>query len=180
MSDSAGISLVAGRSCGSCTLCCKVMGIEELSKPIGQWCQHCSPGTGCKIHESRPNECREFYCAYLVAPHLGEEWKPDRSKMVLMIDQDGLRMVAHVDSQRPSVWKSEPYYSQLKQWSKNALPRGGQVLANVDRHMYLILPNEDIDLGVLGEDDVVQISGERNIAGTAFVAHNIRKEQRHS
>jgi len=178
MNDFAERSLVAGRSCGTCTLCCKTMRIEELNKPVGQWCQHCSPGTGCKIYESRPGGCRDFYCAYLLSPHLGEEWKPERSKMVLVIDEDGMRMVAYVDSQRPSAWKSEPYYSHLKQWSKNALSRGGQVIANVNRHVYLIMPNEDIDLGVLEEDDVVEIAGARDVAGTHFVAHNISKAGR--
>ena len=178
MSGSAEIPLVPGRSCGSCTLCCKVMGIEELNKPVGQWCEHCSPGTGWKIHERKPNQCREFYCAYLLSPHLGEEWKPERSKMVLVIDEDGMRMVAYVDTQRLSAWKSEPYYSQLKQWSKNALTKGGQVIANVNRRVYLIMPNEDIDLGVLEEDDVVQIAGERDVAGTSFIARNISKAGR--
>ena len=32
---------VPGRACGSCTLCCKTMGVDELAKPPGVWCQHC-------------------------------------------------------------------------------------------------------------------------------------------
>jgi hypothetical protein len=175
MSDSPATSFVPGRSCGSCTLCCKVMAIEELNKPVGQWCRHCAPGTGCKIYESRPNECRNFNCAYLLSRHLGEEWKPERSRMVLVIDEGGMRMAAYVDPQRPAAWKSEPYYSQLKQWSKNALTKGGQVIANVNRHVYLITPNEDIDLGVLAEDEAVEIAGERDVAGTTFIARNISK-----
>ncbi len=175
MTDSEQSPFVPGRSCGSCTLCCKVMAIEALNKPVGQWCQHCTPGTGCKIYESRPSECRVFNCAYLVSPHIGEEWKPERSKIVLVIDEAGLRMSAYVDSQRPNAWKSEPYYSQLKQWSRNSLAKGGQVVASVNRHAYLIMPNEDIDLGILAEDDVVEITGERDVAGTRFTAHNIRK-----
>lgn len=178
MSDSPATSFVEGRSCGSCTLCCKVMVIEALNKPLGQWCQHCAPGTGCKIYENRPNECRDFNCAYLLSRHIGEEWKPERSKMVLVIDEGGMRMAAYVDTQRPNAWRSEPYYSQLKQWSKNALAKGGQVIANVNRHVYLITPNEDIDLGILAEDDVVEIAGERDVAGTSFVAHKISRADR--
>lgn len=26
-----------GRQCGDCTLCCKVMAIEELAKPASAW-----------------------------------------------------------------------------------------------------------------------------------------------
>jgi hypothetical protein len=44
----------AGRQCGDCTMCCKVLPIEELSKPAHQWCQHAKPGSGCAIYQSRP------------------------------------------------------------------------------------------------------------------------------
>ncbi|WP_245477569.1 hypothetical protein [Bradyrhizobium guangxiense] len=29
----------AKRSCGDCTLCCKVMAIEATAKPASAWCQ---------------------------------------------------------------------------------------------------------------------------------------------
>ncbi len=32
------------RECGTCTLCCKVMGIHALDKPRGVWCDHAMPG----------------------------------------------------------------------------------------------------------------------------------------
>jgi hypothetical protein len=35
-------------------MCCKVLGITELQKPVGKWCPHCDIGKGCKIYESRP------------------------------------------------------------------------------------------------------------------------------
>ena len=157
------------------------MAIEWLDKPVGQWCQHCAVGTGCRIYESRPSECPGARnCAYLLSGHIGEEWKPERSKIVLVIDAGGMRMAADVVPQRPTSWKSEPYYSQLKQWSKNALTKGGQVVVNVNEHVHLIMPNEDIDLGVLAEDDVVHIAGERDVAGTTFIARNIKKAGGHS
>jgi hypothetical protein len=56
----------AGRSCGGCTMCCKVLGITELQKPVGKWCKHCEIGYGCRIYETRPAECRTFHCAWLV------------------------------------------------------------------------------------------------------------------
>src|SRR5436305_14221849 len=42
------------RSCGDCTLCCKLLSITELEKPIGKWCPHCEIGKGCKIYDCRP------------------------------------------------------------------------------------------------------------------------------
>jgi hypothetical protein len=38
------------RSCGSCTLCCKLMPVlldDGEDKPAGEWCKHCTKGVGC-------------------------------------------------------------------------------------------------------------------------------------
>src|SRR5215813_11866044 len=73
----------SGRNCGSCALCCKLIGIAELNKPMGQWCPHCIKSGGCSIYETRPTECRTFNCEWLIAPGIGDEWRPTRAKMVL-------------------------------------------------------------------------------------------------
>jgi MinD superfamily P-loop ATPase len=39
-----------GRSCGSCSMCCYMMGVEALDKPKYRWCQHCKTGKGCSIY----------------------------------------------------------------------------------------------------------------------------------
>ena len=75
-----------GRSCGTCTLCCKVFDVPSLEKPAGQWCKHCLPGRGCGIHETRPQHCRAFHCMWMTAPWLADEWKPERAKFVLTTD----------------------------------------------------------------------------------------------
>src|SRR4051812_14872278 len=54
--------MVAGRECGTCTLCCKVAAVEELNKPNGVWCSHCLSGKRCTIYDQRPQSCRSFYC----------------------------------------------------------------------------------------------------------------------
>jgi hypothetical protein len=67
------ISIVPGRGCGDCSLCCKLIRVDALAKPPGTWCMHCAPGNGgCTIYDSRPTECRSFYCAWMVSPSLGE------------------------------------------------------------------------------------------------------------
>jgi hypothetical protein len=40
---------VAGRSCDSCTLCCKLMPVDQHAKPAATWCPHCESGSGCRI-----------------------------------------------------------------------------------------------------------------------------------
>jgi hypothetical protein len=71
------VAIVPGRACGSCSLCCKLLRIEELDKPAGVWCPHCQAGLGgCKIYGVRPGPCRSFHCAWLINPELGPEWRP--------------------------------------------------------------------------------------------------------
>src|SRR5215831_7728616 len=85
-----------GRSCGDCSLCCKVMGIAALDKPEGVWCGHFARGVGCAIYADRPQECRAFVCQWLVNANFGPEWKPNKCKMVLVGDGPR-RLGVHVE-----------------------------------------------------------------------------------
>lgn len=90
------------RSCGSCSLCCKVMSIPELEKPAGSWCPNVRLGSscgGCAIYETRPESCRSFACAWLDG-FLPENLKPDRSKAVVTASNAGW-LVVHVDPKYP-------------------------------------------------------------------------------
>lgn len=53
------------RHCGSCTLCCKLIPVEELHKAAGQRCVHVRTGKGCSIYQRRPMSCREWSCMWL-------------------------------------------------------------------------------------------------------------------
>ena len=76
--------VVAGRACGTCTLCCKVVAVTELAKAAGQWCVHCRPGRGCGIHPTRPFVCRGAYCEWMICKGLGPEWKPEKAMAVIL------------------------------------------------------------------------------------------------
>jgi hypothetical protein len=116
------VVMVPGRVCGSCSLCCKLLRIEELDKPAGRWCCHCTAGRdGCKIYDTRPGSCRSFHCTWLINPELGAEWRPTTAKMVLYYDPPARRLAVHVDPEFPSAWRSEPYYRQLKAWTCAAI-----------------------------------------------------------
>ncbi|HLY57275.1 MAG TPA: hypothetical protein VKS60_17050 [Stellaceae bacterium] len=147
--------IVLGRSCGSCTLCCKVLPVPELDKPQGVWCSNCKPGGGCLIHPIRPQVCRGFFCGYLTVDNLGEEWKPERCRFVIMGELDGSRIGIHVDPDRPDAWRREPFYSRFKEWAARAVPIRGQVVVWVQRRITVIFPDRDVDLGILGEDEHV-------------------------
>ncbi len=80
------------KACGDCTLCCKVMAIEQLAKPAGSWCPHCKPGRGCLVYADRPAECQNFSCLWRVDDRLDQRWKPGKSKFVLTTSEDGIEI----------------------------------------------------------------------------------------
>src|SRR5215471_2139509 len=80
---SSGSSEVPGRNCSGCTLCCSLLGIVELKKPVFTICKHCAVGKGCKIYEARPPTCAEFLCSYRTSAVLSEYWNPKVCGMVL-------------------------------------------------------------------------------------------------
>lgn len=136
------------RSCGDCSLCCKLARIDELSKPEGVWCRHCAPGRGgCTIHATRPDVCRNWNCTWIVDEGVGEEWWPLTSKMVLLFENHGTRLCVRVDPGHKDNWRREPYYSQLKQWSRRFAAERRQVVVYVKKRVIVILPQKDVDLG---------------------------------
>jgi len=139
----------ASKSCGACTLCCKVMRIDALDKPSGTWCTHCAVGSGCKIYETRPGDCREFVCLWLSSPELPDALKPDRTKVVLAMQDPGPGMVAHCDLASPMAWRKEPVYSLLKRYATDGWGTARKALARAGDRVWLITPREDVDLGEL-------------------------------
>lgn len=148
--------VASGRSCGSCSYCCKLFSIVELKKPRGQWCIHCKPGHGgCSIYEQRPQACQDFYCGWLIGT-LSQEWEPQRSKMVATtsVSKDGRAVdaIITVDPAYPNRWREEPYYSQIKQLAINCLIANARTLVRVGRRYFAIFPSNDVDIGMIDDD----------------------------
>ena len=151
------------RSCGTCSLCCKVIGIAALDKPAGRWCSHFAKGLGCSIYADAPGECRTFMCSWLITPALGEEWRPDRCKLVLWTNRVG-RMIVDADADFPNAWRREPFYGQLKAWSDRRQAAPLEVLVRSKGRMFVVFPEADIDLGPYDKGDSVA-SGYREEGG---------------
>jgi Fe-S-cluster containining protein len=153
--------LVAGRSCGTCSLCCKVLPVPELSKPAGQWCVHSAPGSGCAAHADRPLACRQFFCAWRLDPNLGPEWKPEVSRFVLSTEPAHGALVVTVDPGMPLAWRRAPYYARLKQLSELSFRQDRKVLVSLRGHITVILPDRDVVIGAIapGEEIVVWREG---------------------
>ena len=122
------ITAVNGRSCGECSLCCKLLDVPEVKKMPSEWCPHCRPGHGCQIYDRRPLPCRSYACLWLVNASLPDRWKPSRSHMVLdfhmmrATDQATLRV--HVAREFADCWRREPYRSDLHKLAARGITTG--------------------------------------------------------
>ena len=85
------MTLIPGRTCGDCALCCTLPNIDkpEIQKASGARCIHCT-GTGCGIYETRPPVCRAWYCAWRTVDIFGDEWRPDKSGVLAMVETEGI------------------------------------------------------------------------------------------
>ncbi|QAU46703.1 hypothetical protein [Bradyrhizobium guangzhouense] len=161
-------SIAQERACGSCTLCCKVYNVVAFGKPAGAWCSHCEPTLGCAIHDSRPGECAVFDCLWKTMPALPMHWKPDQAKMVLTVHPTTNNIQVVVDPDLPSAWTRQPYHSQLRVLAKSNMAKGHLVIVFVGEQATLILPDQDVPLGILTLDRVVSVALEPGPGGAAY------------
>ena len=167
---------MTARACGDCTLCCKVMAIEELSKPTGQWCRHCKPGRGCQIHDSRPGECRDFNCLWLIDQRFGPHWRPNKSKLVLTTSADGIEV--RCDASFPDAWRREPFHGEIRTLAASGEAHDVTVLVIVGERMILLASDREFDLGVVGTDQriVQEFDGGRLIGAAVVKASDLEHD----
>ncbi len=165
--------VVPGRTCGTCTLCCKVIAVADFDKEPGVWCGHCVRGKGCGIYETRPADCRTFFCEWMLEKSLGPEWKPDRAKFALVVGE-GAHLTAFVDPGFPSAWRAAPYFETFRRWSlEGARAKPPRVITiRVGTRVTIVLPDREIDVGHVGPDESVRLVPGPNGSIEA------RKEQR--
>lgn len=94
------------KECGSCSMCCKVMGIRELAKPRNTWCSHVVKGKGCGIYETRPGTCRQFECVWLKTDTMPDNYRPDKLHAVIVAEGDNI--IIHLDPGYPTAHRQEP------------------------------------------------------------------------
>lgn len=79
-------SLIPGRECGECRVCCVIFAIDEpgLSKEPGEPCRHICTA-GCEIYASRPATCSSFHCAWRQTLALPDSARPDQLGVLFYI-----------------------------------------------------------------------------------------------
>jgi hypothetical protein len=119
-----------GKSCGTCSLCCKLFEVSWLDKPkpAGSWCHHCSPGKGCAIWQDRPKGCADYHCVWRVDPALASEWRPDHAHFILSHPHTESPLSVVVDPRYPGAYRREPYWSALLKTARGILLTKGSTL----------------------------------------------------
>jgi len=84
-------SLVRGRECGECQVCCIMPTIDQrdIQKLPGSPCRHSLQG-GCGIYETRPEVCRIFFCGWRRSRDVPDDWRPDRSGVFIVLEVNTL------------------------------------------------------------------------------------------
>lgn len=96
------IPLYELRSCGDCDLCCKHLPVKEYDSPAGEYCKHCD--SGCTIHETRAQVCRDFECLWKLQPQIPEEYRPDRIGIFFEMPALTDVYIGHIERKTPQGW----------------------------------------------------------------------------
>ena len=154
--------VVPGRECSTCTLCCKLIAVNELGKPPGTWCPHCIRGTGCGIYETRPAECRTFFCHWMLEKGLTAEWKPERAKFALVTGEGG-NLTVFVDPGFPGAWRNAPYFETLKRWSLEGARAAPVriIMVRIGTRGIVVLPDREADIGDVGPHTAIRLEPGR-------------------
>ncbi len=146
-------------SCGSCTLCCRLLAVEEINKPQGHACTHIDKHCGgCRIYAERPGACRSFECLWLQSQarpgqQMPLELRPDRSHVVFAmdamvvpateIDDERRELFLLVDPDHPRAWQAHLPRSAIRTFLK----RGGTVHITIGDQQMMIRPDGEIIVG---------------------------------
>lgn len=93
------------RQCGTCTLCCKLMPVEEIDKKANTRCKHQTFAKGCKVYStpSMPSSCKMWNCRWIVSDDTADLPRPDRAHYVIDMVPDFITVGQHDANTRVDV-----------------------------------------------------------------------------
>lgn len=162
-----------GRSCGECSLCCKLYDVTELEKPKGIWCKHCTPGKGCGIHASAPQTCRIFNCLWLADAQFPADWRPDRSKFVLTVVPGSNHVRGQVDPAGRHIWQQKPYIEGLRSLAQRLLEQQKLLVMYVDLDATVVTPDGPLPVGRIHEGETMRVEQVAGPRGPEWRAHKV-------
>lgn len=109
------------RSCGPCSLCCRVLRVDEIGKLGGARCLHQRAAGGCGIHPTRPAICRAYRCLWL-SGGLREPDRPDRLGAVLDLVNEGAGPWLAVRQAEPGALERSERLREIAEEFRGSLP----------------------------------------------------------
>lgn len=99
-----------------------------------------------------------------------------KRKIVLAAElEDSKRLAVYVDQGRPGAWRDEPFFSTLKEYAIQFAPIRAQVVVYIGQRAIVILPDREVDLGIVGDDKLI-VTGERSTPfGVELDAFKLKK-----
>lgn len=130
---------LGARACGACDLCCTVLKIEELNKPLNVRCAH-QNGRGCAIWGVHPVVCQVYLCLWRLSERLlPPEMFPLDCGFVLSVNPvDVWPAVISVrvapEAADPMAWSRPAHFDRLKrlaaEWNASVAVVDGEGRAN--------------------------------------------------
>ena len=142
----------AERSCGTCSLCCTVLRVDELSKPAGQNCGYQKGERGCGIHVSRPPVCRGYHCLWLQGG-LEDDERPDRTGGIVDLEPVGAAVQLAIREVIPGAYDTSLALQNIAARYREEMPvriTNTEKLDDPDRSFRVLLA-EDVEHRVAGE-----------------------------
>ena len=141
------------RACGSCSLCCRVLRVDEIGKLGGDPCIHQRRGGGCGIHATRPGICRAYRCLWLKGG-LEAADRPDRLGAVVDLMNAGAGSWLAIRQAEPGAFERSERLREIAETFRTSLPVRITDVADTldaDRPYRVLLPD--------GEEH--QVGGDR-------------------
>lgn len=120
-----GMTLVPGRDCGDCTVCCTVPRIDQpdIQKVSGATCRH-RGDTGCAVYDTRPQVCRSFYCAWRTVEIFDDGWRPDLSGVFPQVETRGVPDAFGMDTGIDLMLVGNPLKTVRQRWFQDFVVTG--------------------------------------------------------
>jgi Fe-S-cluster containining protein len=154
----------ASRSCGTCSLCCTVLRVDELEKRAGEDCVHqCADdthGTGCGIYETRPEICRAYQCLWRQGG-LEEDERPDATGGIVDLETVGVGLRLGIRMRRLEDFDAASKLRRIAERYRSEMPvriTDVEDVMNPDRPFRVLLP-EGEEHRVFGERIEVHRAG---------------------
>lgn len=97
---------------------------------------------GARLHDlcGAPGACGAFNCTWLLAPNLGDAWRPDRAGFVMHSENDGRRLIVECDGADPHAWRRKPYHAVFRDRARSGAAQGLEILVFTGRRGVRLSP----------------------------------------